>query len=194
MGGKIKGISAFRFRSFMVYMLFLFVFLASSLLIIMLSAFSGSERAPKKNTAHHKQFGGSHAVAYVEDGPKHFNATPIVVDQLVDNQEVKSKIEALVSEHGIIVFAKSRCPFCIQTIQLLDSKIPSVMRHQYAVVYLDEIPYESVIKMYMNALDEKTGARTVPRVFVGGKCIGGNDDTQKMNQKNELDDLLTNSI
>ncbi|VDP20189.1 unnamed protein product [Onchocerca flexuosa] len=35
-----------------------------------------------------------------------------------------------------------------------------------------------------------TGARSVPRVFIGGKCIGGCDDTMAAQRDGRLDQLL----
>jgi glutaredoxin 3 len=35
-----------------------------------------------------------------------------------------------------------------------------------------------------------TGADTVPRVFIGGECIGGGDDTEKLEKKGELEKKL----
>jgi glutaredoxin 3 len=35
-----------------------------------------------------------------------------------------------------------------------------------------------------------TGGRTVPRVFINGKCIGGGDDTAKMEKDGKLKPLL----
>lgn len=41
-----------------------------------------------------------------------------------------------------------------------------------------------------DALLEKTGGRSVPRVFVGGKFIGGGDDTAAKAANGELERLL----
>ena len=35
-----------------------------------------------------------------------------------------------------------------------------------------------------------TGARTVPRVFIGGKCIGGGSETRDLHQQGKLVPLL----
>lgn len=40
------------------------------------------------------------------------------------------------------------------------------------------------------ALAELTGQRTVPNVFIKGKHIGGNDDTQKANRDGSLLKML----
>jgi len=41
-----------------------------------------------------------------------------------------------------------------------------------------------------DALLEITGQRTVPSVFVKGKHIGGNDDTQSANKDGKLKEML----
>ena len=41
-----------------------------------------------------------------------------------------------------------------------------------------------------NALGELTGAKSVPRVFVDGKFIGGGDDVQRLYNSGELQKML----
>jgi glutaredoxin 3 len=43
---------------------------------------------------------------------------------------------------------------------------------------------------YCDILGEMTGADTVPRVFINGECIGGGDDTEKLEKKGELEKKL----
>lgn len=45
--------------------------------------------------------------------------------------------------------------------------------------------------MIQDALGDLTGARSVPRVFIGGKFIGGGDDTVRKADSGELKQLLT---
>jgi glutaredoxin 3 len=42
----------------------------------------------------------------------------------------------------------------------------------------------------MDILGEMTGADTVPRVFIGGQCIGGGDDTEQLEKKGQLEKKL----
>lgn len=44
-----------------------------------------------------------------------------------------------------------------------------------------------------SVLGELTGARTVPRVFIGGKCIGGGSDTQQLDKEGTLEKMLKNA-
>ena len=39
-------------------------------------------------------------------------------------------------------------------------------------------------------MKEITGASSVPRVFIGGKCIGGGDDTEALDKAAQLRPLL----
>jgi glutaredoxin 3 len=43
---------------------------------------------------------------------------------------------------------------------------------------------------YVDILAEMTGEDTVPRVFIGGECIGGGDDTEKLEKQGELENKL----
>ena len=52
---------------------------------------------------------------------------------------------------------------------------------------LDERQDGDAIQDYLNKL---TGGRSVPRVFVGGKFIGGGDDTVAKQQSGELKQIL----
>lgn len=57
----------------------------------------------------------------------------------------------------------------------------------YKVIELDQIENGSHLQ---SALQEMTGARTVPRVFVNGTCIGGGTETRKLNQEGKLIQLV----
>ena len=43
------------------------------------------------------------------------------------------------------------------------------------------------VKDYMKQL---TGGRSVPRVFIGGKCIGGGDETEGAHRSGKLQGML----
>eukprot|EP00435_Cladocopium_sp_Y103_P010689 s4424_g2.t1 len=87
------------------------------------------------------------------------------------NAYLKSKVEEMVALQPIMVFSKSWCPFC--------KKAKEAMEEQgirFAVCELDTLGDE-VEAQVQDILLGITGARTVPRVFVDGKCIGGGTDT-----------------
>ncbi len=43
---------------------------------------------------------------------------------------------------------------------------------------------------YQKVLGKITDAKTVPRVFIAGKCIGGGDDTERLDKKGDLEKQL----
>ncbi|XP_050225735.1 glutaredoxin-like [Mercurialis annua] len=94
-----------------------------------------------------------------------------------------TKAKELVSSNAVVVFSKSYCPYCQSVKQLLNQ-----LGAKYKAVELD---IESDGSELQSALGEWTGQRTVPNVFIGGKHIGGCDDTKSKNNKGELVPLLT---
>jgi len=100
-------------------------------------------------------------------------------------------IELVVSKHPVVVFSKSYCPFCRRALEVLRSYSEFV---EPLVFDLTEIE-DSAAKMtgkrtIQETLQMMTGRRTVPNVFVGGKSIGGGDETTMLHMSGELNDLL----
>jgi len=73
-------------------------------------------------------------------------------------------------------------PYCAKAKRILSRYSSS-----YKIYELDQM---SDGDAYQDALSKLTGARSVPRVFIGGKCIGGGDDTERLDQSGELKSLL----
>jgi len=96
----------------------------------------------------------------------------------------KEKVEDLLKENEVIMFSKSTCPFCARAKTVLESE-----GRPFTVMELDELPAENMANM-QDALAELTGARTVPRVFINGQCVGGCDDVVSLKQSGELSKLL----
>ncbi|RYP93564.1 hypothetical protein DL770_000306 [Monosporascus sp. CRB-9-2] len=91
----------------------------------------------------------------------------------------KIKAQKIIDENGVAVFSKSYCPYCKATKQLLDS-----VGAKYYALELDEVSDGSEIQA---ALQEISGQRTVPNIFINRKHIGGNSDIQA---RKDLKDLL----
>lgn len=58
---------------------------------------------------------------------------------------------------------------------------------RYKVIELDE---HNDGRRLQEALAQMTGARTVPRVFINGNCIGGGSDTKQLHQQGKLLPLI----
>lgn len=109
--------------------------------------------------------------------------------QLVEKRKVQAtttegaaEVQRLVAEHDIIVFSKTYCPFCSQAKDALTN-----VGAEFVALELDERVDGDDIQ---NALAEETGGRSVPRVFIGGKFIGGGDDTVDLYNSGDLASMV----
>ena len=96
--------------------------------------------------------------------------------------QARALVTKAVSSHPVVVFSKSYCPFCTKTKSLFSS-----LRVSAKVFELDNMEDGGAIQA---ALAEQTGQSTVPSVFVGGKHIGGNDDTHALHRRGGLVPLI----
>jgi glutaredoxin 3 len=94
----------------------------------------------------------------------------------------KTKALSIIDGNPVVVFSKSYCPYCRATKTLLNEKLGS---DKYFLMELDQVEDGAALQ---DALEDITGQRSVPNVFIGKKHIGGNSDLQA--KKGELDSLL----
>jgi glutaredoxin 3 len=87
---------------------------------------------------------------------------------------IAEKITNIVKGNRVAVFSKTYCPHCSAT--------KSSLSKAGVKFHLEEL--DNWNNADMSAAQEffaqTTGARTVPRVYIDGKCIGGNSDFQSM--------------
>ncbi|KAH7047391.1 putative glutaredoxin Grx1 [Macrophomina phaseolina] len=92
----------------------------------------------------------------------------------------KTKAQGIIDDNAVAVFSKSYCPYCRATKSLL-----SELGAKYYAIELDQVDDGAAIQ---DALEEMTGQRSVPNIFIDKKHIGGNSDLQA--KKAELPNLL----
>ncbi|ODQ77147.1 hypothetical protein BABINDRAFT_105485 [Babjeviella inositovora NRRL Y-12698] len=93
------------------------------------------------------------------------------------------KIQALIKTHKVFVASKSYCPYCAKakaTLRSFDAK-------DVFVIELDQLADGADLQ---EALQEITGQRTVPNIFIGGEHIGGNSDLDAIKSNGELEAKL----
>ena len=80
----------------------------------------------------------------------------------------------------VIVYSASYCPYCVRAKDLLARKGVA-----YQEIRVDEEPEirEEMVR--------KSGRMTVPQIFINDKPIGGFDDLYALEQKGQLNQLLT---
>ncbi|XP_076680280.1 uncharacterized protein LOC143375239 [Andrena cerasifolii] len=90
----------------------------------------------------------------------------------------KEQVNQLIASDLVVIFSKTRCPYCKMAKEIFDD-----LKRKYTTIELDERDDGDEIQ---SILGEMTGARTVPRVFVKGICLGGGTDVKKLYETGEL--------
>ncbi|XP_071553371.1 uncharacterized protein [Temnothorax nylanderi] len=88
-------------------------------------------------------------------------------------------VNELIAKDSIVIFSKTYCPYCTMAKKVFDS-----LKKTYTAVELDDREDAQEIQ---DVLGEITGARTVPRVFLNGECLGGGTDVKKLYESGELE-------
>ena len=91
-------------------------------------------------------------------------------------------IGTVVSKHPVTVFSKPWCPFCRRAIEAL--ALAGVDNPN--IIDLSQMDAQGI----QSTLQQMTGRRTVPNVFIGGKSIGGGDETVAYEQSGKLTKML----
>uniref|UniRef100_A0A1A8HR78 Glutaredoxin-2, mitochondrial n=1 Tax=Nothobranchius kuhntae TaxID=321403 RepID=A0A1A8HR78_NOTKU len=91
-------------------------------------------------------------------------------------------VQDVVSHNCVVIFSKTTCPYC-----KMAKNVFNEIGATYKVIELDQ---HNDGRRLQEALAQMTGARTVPRVFINGNCIGGGSDTKHLHQQGRLLPLI----
>jgi glutaredoxin 3 len=78
----------------------------------------------------------------------------------------------------VIIYTKANCPYCDWAKQLLDHK-----KLSYQEIRVDLDPEKQ------NEMEQLSGKRTCPQVFINDQAIGGFDDLSTLAKSGGLDKL-----
>lgn len=95
-----------------------------------------------------------------------------------ERQQLLDRIDGLVQANPIMIFSKSTCKWCKKVKAVLVGADLS-----YRSINLDQQPMGMAM---WDLLEELTGQKTVPNVFIGGKHVGGCDAVTKLHQRGLL--------
>ncbi|XP_015785089.1 glutaredoxin-1 [Tetranychus urticae] len=104
---------------------------------------------------------------------------------IVSDEENKQFVDSTINSAKVVIFSKTYCPSSESAKKVL-SNYP-IKSDQYQVIELDNNPNSNIIQNYLKLI---TGAKTVPRVFICGRCIGGGDETIALDKCGDLVKLL----
>ncbi|KAJ8277941.1 hypothetical protein GJAV_G00081930 [Gymnothorax javanicus] len=91
-------------------------------------------------------------------------------------------VQDVITHNCVVIFSKTTCPYC-----KMAKNVFNEIGAAYKVIELDK---HNDGRRLQEALAQITGTRTVPRVFVNGKCIGGGSDTKELHQQGKLVPLI----
>lgn len=92
--------------------------------------------------------------------------------------DVKHIVDDAISANKVMMFSKSYCPYCTKAKKALQQAGAT-----FEVMELDNRKDGSAIQDLMLKM---TGGRSVPRVFINGKFIGGGDETAALQKQGKL--------
>merc|ERR1711863_252971 len=102
---------------------------------------------------------------------------------------VQAEIDQLIKQYPVFVISKTYCPFCTMAKDVLKNyAIPS---DKIKIMEIENHKNCGEIQNYMSQL---TGGRTVPRVFIGGECIGGGSEASALHQSGELERRIQSAL
>ena len=79
----------------------------------------------------------------------------------------------------VVLYGTAYCPYCVRARALLDSKGIS-----YEDIGLESHPERR------REMEQRSGRRTVPQIFIDDEHIGGSDDLFALERAGKLDSLL----
>ena len=79
----------------------------------------------------------------------------------------------------VVMYSTPWCPFCVRARRLLESK-----GVEFEDIDVSAAPHKRAEMM------EKSGRRTVPQIWIGGRHVGGCDELFALQRQGELDRLL----
>ncbi|XP_038072394.1 glutaredoxin-like [Patiria miniata] len=95
----------------------------------------------------------------------------------------KGFVDAAIADNKVVVFSKTYCPYCKKA----KSALNDVGLKGYKIIEIENMDNMDAIQDYMLQL---TKGRSVPRVFIGGKFVGGGDEVAQLKSQGKLKPML----
>ncbi|KAK9504818.1 hypothetical protein O3M35_009000 [Rhynocoris fuscipes] len=91
-------------------------------------------------------------------------------------------VKDAINQDNVVIFSKTYCPYCKMAKDVFNK-----LKKSYTTIELDSRDDGDQIQ---SVLGEITGAKTVPRVFVNGECVGGGTDVKSLYENGQLEKML----
>ncbi|XP_063312447.1 glutaredoxin-1-like [Pelobates fuscus] len=94
-------------------------------------------------------------------------------------------VDSKIKPGKVTVFIKRECPYCVRALEILQQY--RFKPEGFEVLSVND---QNDTEKIMQCLLEKTGQRTVPRIFFGNNCIGGCSELSILESNGKLDQTL----
>ena len=96
---------------------------------------------------------------------------------------VDSELSQYIANKKIMVFSWTKCPFCVKAKNTLTK-----LGLKFEAKEIDVDPFKN--KNTLEELDKLCGFETVPKIFIGNRCIGGCDDMHELIDNGHFEKIL----
>ncbi|KAK9806845.1 hypothetical protein WJX72_004762 [[Myrmecia] bisecta] len=133
----------------------------------------------------HAKVNHGQLVITVRKGERTRQKKDIQIQDPID--EARSVVMPFIENNHIAMFTKTHCPYSQRAKEIMDREVGPT---EYAFMDIDLRPDMEAIQMFLALL---TGERTVPRIFINGKCIGGARELELLERSGQLPKMLPGS-
>jgi glutaredoxin-related protein len=112
-----------------------------------------------------------------------------VLGSNIDRQQVTSEIDAEIKSNPIVIYTYGLSPFSTEAIAILDNTGYKYKMIEVGAEWFLLSGKDSVKRVLLSEFVEN-GATSLPKVFVGGQCIGGCAELAAKVESGEFDDLV----
>lgn len=121
--------------------------------------------------------------------PTLLNITKIVNLDHYKGDTLEDRVDNLIQSHGVVIFSKSFCPFCLDVKDFLSQTIGVKGIYTIEINELDK--QGTAIHKHIKAT---TGHATFPAVFIQGKFVGGCDTVKGLHAQDKLMELMDDLV
>jgi monothiol glutaredoxin len=104
----------------------------------------------------------------------------------ISPEEAEERVDTAIAEHDVVLFMKGtdlmpQCGYSERALALL-------RKHREDVETVNTL---DALEAYRDALEERSGWRTIPQTFVDGEFVGGSDVLAELEERGELAETVS---
>ena len=113
----------------------------------------------------------------------------LVLGGSIDEDDVTAEIEAEAQANKILIYTYALSPFSTEAISILESSGREFEKIELGAEWFLLGPKNSVKRVALSKFAD-SGATSLPKVFIGGKCIGGCAELSSAVESGEFEELV----